>query len=392
MIQETNRPTGILKYVSAAVLLTIVFGGGCFMFFGQGKEEFLRSYLMGWAFWMMLALGCLGLTLLHHTVRGVWGLSTLRLYEAGGSWLSFLLLGFAGIPILANLKTLYHWTEHGAIHESVAATFKLKYLNEPAFLVRFVVYFVIWIGLSYWLRQSSLKQDETKETRLAQGRMNLSAPMLVVYFISVTLATTDWLMSLDVHWFSHIFGAWLLVGGVLTALALTNLIFLKNLHAEPYKSIVSKGLTKDLGNMMFVFTLLWAYTSVSQFIIIWQGNLTEFNSFYVARSTNGWDALSLVLIVGQFFIPFVLLMSPKMKAVPSLLAGMCVWILAMRLVDFYWIVAPFFRAKPDLHFGPDLISFAFVGVLWAIGFMSQLMQGSLVPTHDNRLQEAYHHA
>ncbi|MBI5707528.1 MAG: hypothetical protein HZC36_11140 [Armatimonadetes bacterium] len=389
---ESAAPTGLRKYAMAAFLAAVLLVIGAVAMMSSDKTA-IQSYLMGWLFWMLLALGCLGLTLLHHTIRPTWSLSTMRLYEAGGSWVSFVLLFLAGLPIFTNLSALYKWTNHEVMHESKMLQYKTWYLNESSFTIRQVVYLLLWAGIAFWMRRSSLEQDKTLNDRAAAFRSSASAVILPVYVISLTMAVTDWIMSLDLKWFSSIFGAWLMVGAVLTTIALTNLIVLRNSGSEPYKAIINRGLTKDLGNMMFVFTLLWAYTSVSQFIIIWQGNLSEFISFFVIRSQGGWDKLALVLIVGQFLIPFILLMSPKLKATPRLLMGMCVWVLAMRLIDFFWIVAPFMRTgNVEVHLLPDLLCFAAMGAVWAFAFLSQLGQGALIPIHDKRLQEAYHHA
>lgn len=390
-----NNPVAshLRKYFGASVLVMAALGIATATQFGDKSPAFLQSYLMGWLFWMLLAIGCLGLVLLHHTIRPTWSLSTLRLYEAGGSWVSFVMLGLAGLPIFLNLGKLYEWTHAEFMASSLTLQYKTWYLNLPFFTGRQIFYFAFWIAVAYLFRRSSLKQDETLNPRGAQLRSGVAAVLLPFFVIFLTFATTDWIMSLDVHWFSAIFAVWLMIGGVLTAIALTNLIVLRNRDKDPYRDIMSKGLTKDLGNMMFVFTLLWAYTSISQFLIIWQGNLSEFIGFYVHRSHGGWEVLSIVLIVGHFFVPFIALMSPKVKAVPALLAGMCIWILAMRLIDFFWIMAPFFRPeKVALNALPDILCFAAVGAVWATAFLYQLTQARLIPAHDDRLQEAYHHA
>ncbi len=392
-MQERLHSASLRRYYAAGVLIAVVLGGMCGLMYGQGAERFLQSYLMAWVFWILLALGCLGFTLLHHSIRGVWGLGVLRLFEAGASPATFLVLGLAGIPIFANMHSLYEWTHADFMASSEALRYKQWYLNEAFFFLRLAAYFAFWIWISWFLRKSGIRQDQILDERLAQARMNWSAPMLVFFVLSVTLCMTDWVMSLDPHWFSHIFGLWLLIGGGLTAIAAVNLLIARNADVEPYKSVMSVGWTKDLGNMMFVFTLLWAYTSLSQYLIIWQGNLPEFTSYYFVRSQGGWENIALVLIFGQFLFPFVALLSPRVKRVPALLGAMATWILLMRVLDVFWIIAPFFRkGSLEVHWGPDLVAFAFLGMLWLVVFANQLMRATLIPEHDTRLKEAYHHA
>lgn len=393
-MSESNGSTfGLRRVWPVAGLLAVVIGIAGFAMMGQDKEQFLQSYLMGWLFWMFLTLGCMGFVLLHHTIRGVWGLSVLRLFEAGSSPLMFALLGLAFIPILANMGSLYEWTNHTFMQSHPALRYKQWYLNPNSFMIRQAVYFAFWIGVSAFLRNSSLKQDETRNEKMAQARMNLSAVCLPVFVIVFTLAVTDWAMSLDAHWFSQIFGAWLLVGGCLTAMALMNLIVMSNSDKEPYKSVMNPGLSRDLGNMMLVFTLLWAYTSLSQFLIIWSGNLPEYNKYYVSRTHGGWDTMGLFLIAGQFLLPFILLLAPRTKAVPGLLGLLALWILLVRVVDTFWILAPFFRQQGvEVHWGLDLVAFGFVGALWVAAFSNRFGQGAIIPAHDARLKEAYQHA
>ncbi|KAA0239662.1 MAG: hypothetical protein EDM74_03375 [Armatimonadetes bacterium] len=389
---NTARALGFDKLAPVALLGVVGLGVLCGVAFASDKATFLQSYLMGWLFWMLLAIGCLGFTLLHHTIRAAWSLSILRLLEAGSSPMMFAALAIAFVPIAANTHTLYEWTHTAFMQSHPALQYKLWFLNETGWFVRTAVYFLIFFGMSAILRKSSHEQDRTGETRLAEGRTTLSAPGLVVFVLTVTLATTDWVMSLDPHWFSHIFGAWLMVGGALTAVAVMNWIVCRNALRAPFAEIVNKGLTKDLGNMMFVFTLLWAYTSLSQFLIIWSGNLPEFITYYVSRTKMGWDTMGLVLIAGQFLAPFLLLMAPRTKAVPRLLMLMASWILLMRVVDVFWIVAPFFRKNGVEVVWTDFAAFGFMGCLWLFVFARSALQGSLIPTHDPRVKEAYHHA
>jgi hypothetical protein len=355
-----------------------------------GDKAALQGYLYGYAYWFCLMIGCIGITLLHHTVRGAWGLSILRLTEAGGGVVMVAVMLVLSAPILAKFGDLYHWADLSHMKEDHILAKKLWYLNTPGFYLRFLGYFLIW-GLYMWRMQlSTLRQDESNDTRLAQRRTNFAAPGLVLFVLTVTLASIDLFMSLDPHWFSSIWGFLFVVYGALAAFAFCNLVVMSNADKGPYASVMNKGLSKDLGNFMFMFTCLWAYFSFSQYIIIYSGNLPEFTTYYAARGNVQWGALGLALLVGHFLVPFITLLSPKVKATPRLLVRIAAWILVWRAVDLYWVIMPFMR--PDFAFSIyDVLALVGVGGIWLFVFSTQVVQGKLLPTHDPRLIEAYDH-
>ncbi|MBX3118104.1 MAG: hypothetical protein KF784_03500 [Fimbriimonadaceae bacterium] len=397
--QNHANAIGAKKAATAAALLFVI-GGGIAASMALSDKSFMHSYFFGWLFFTCLTLGCLGVTLLHHTIRGAWGLSVLRLVEAGGSPAAFAAMLVGWIPIALSTKVFYPWADPA----KVAGDHVLQYRSELPFVMqmtqqpwmtRTIVCFAIWMGLAYYLRKSSHaqdgEQDAAKANKMAQARTNISAPCLVLFFLTGTVAFTDWVMSIDAHWFSTMMPAWFIVGSVLTALALCNVIVMSNAKKEPYSEVMNKGLSKDLGNMLFVFSLLWAYTSFSQFVIIWAGNLPELTTFYVTRTRPVWQSIGVFLILGQFLFPFISLMSPKSKANPNILRNIALWVLLVRFVDVYWIAIPFFRPDFGVQIG-DIVALAAFGALWTLVFSTMLLKGNLLPTHDPRLKEAYAHA
>ncbi len=358
----------------------------------SNKQNALPSYLFGYMFWFAITVGCVGLTLLHHTVRGAWGLAILRLLEAGGGVGTLFLLGVLAIPILANLPVLYPWARpEFTEHATTLTAFKFGFLSPSFFIARFIGYLAIWGFLANWLRKSSMQQDESNDENLAQKRTNVSAPCIVLFALTATLAFTDLTMSLDPHWLSHIWGFINIAGGALAVFALFNIIVMGNSKKEPFSSVVNRGLSKDLGNWMFVFTCLWGYFSFSQYVIIYAGNLPEFNSFFLNRQDPTWGGLGLLLMLGSFVVPFIVLLFPRVKATPKYLVAIAIWILVFRFVEQYWIVLPFFRKT--LQFQPlDIGAFLAVGGLWLFAFSKTATVGKLLPTHDPRLKEAYEHA
>lgn len=358
----------------------------------SSAERFWQSYIFAFIFFASLVLGMLGLTLLHHTVRGSWGLSVLRLWESGGGPVAIGALAVMFVPIVVGMPTIYHHWYHPDPNDHVLAYKASWWLNPTFFIIRSVIYFACWFALAYFMRRSSVRQDKTLDPAETAYRTNRAAPGIVLFFVTVTLAITDWLMSLDPHWFSQIMGFWYVVGGALGSLALTTFIVCYNAKQQPYREIVTPQLTKDLGNMLFTFTLLWAYMTLSQFIIMWSGNLPEFIRFYTQRDIGtqaAYNILGGLNVVLQFFVPFLVLLAPRTKAKPELLIKIVVLIFLMRISDVWWYVMPMFQ-KSMAPGWTDAAAFLTVGGFWLAVFANQTTKASLIPEHDNRLLEAAH--
>jgi len=266
---------------------------------------------------------------------------------------------------------------------------KTGYLNLPFFVVRAAIYFAIWIGLARVLRKWSLQQDMTEDPSLAQKRMNLSAPGMVLFVLTVTFAMIDWVMSLEPLWQSSIYGAWFIVGQGLSAFAFSTTVLLIAARHKPFADVVNPKLTRDLGNLTFAFVILWAYTSFSQFLIMWSANLPEEIVYYVKRNQGGWQYLSAALTVLQFFLPFLLLLSSRVKRYAGLLLKVMVFILVMRVVDLFWIIQPAFGHETLRVHWLDITLLAGIGGLWLAWFAQQVCSAPLLPRHDSRLQEAW---
>ncbi|MCS6778054.1 MAG: hypothetical protein RMJ43_07060 [Chloroherpetonaceae bacterium] len=352
--------------------------------------QFAQAYLFGWVFWMTLTLGCVGLTLLYHAVRGSWALPILRILEAGNKLLPVMFL--AQIPILILLFTptgheLYHWLP--PVTDPVLQQ-KTFYLNPPFYVARQVIYFAIWWSLMSVLNRSAARQDVSQDPREAQLRANVAAPGIVAFVLTITFAYTDWVMSLDPHWFSTIFSSWFLVGAGLMTLAFATMIVTWRawrMQQQPWVDILrnNPGFMRDMGNLMLAFTMLWAYFSLSQFLIIWSGNLPEETSYYLRRTEGVWLLLGAALIGLQFLVPFLCLLSGRTKRTPGYLFGVALLIFVMRVVDIFWTVVPFFE---EPSYPLCIAGFLAFGALWLTLFAQNQRNATVLPTHDPRLQEA----
>jgi hypothetical protein len=355
------------------------------------------AFLFAYMFWVCLTLGCFGLMLLHHMLRGTWGLAILRLLEAGSKTLFLMAPLF--LVLVAGLKDIYPWANPERVAHDVILQKKLPYLNPTGFAARGIIYFVIWIIFAVVLIASAKRQDQSGDPAEAQKRANIAAPGFVLFVITVTLAVTDWVMSVDPHWFSTIFGFWFIIGQGLAAMSFCVIYIVSRRNQKPYSDIVTPKLTRDHGNLMLMMTMVWAYFTFSQFLIMWSGNIPDEVGYYFHRMQASWNILGTIVVVGQFFIPFLLLLSGRTKREPTILLPVACWIFGTRILDLYWNIAPFFvkdteTAGPIQMAGPFLIAWIVVGALWLGCFEFFRRQSSVLPTHDPRLlmQEAAHHA
>jgi len=354
------------------------------------KESLLQGYLFAYTFWLNLSLGCLGLLLLQHLLKARWGLAVLRTLEAGA--LTIPVMAIAFLPVVLGMHELYPWAHAGAAEHDPILALKRPYLNEPFFLARSFGYFVVWSVLAIVLVRWSAQQDTSGDPRLADKRANLSAPGMVVFVLSVTFAFTDWIMSLDPHWFSTIFGVWFVAGQALMTTAFAIVVLLLRRRTAPFDGVVNEGLLRDLGNLLLAFTMFWAYITLSQYLIIWSGNLPEEITYYLNRTQPGWDLMGAGLVVGQFFLPFVALLSSRTKRTPALLMAVALWTLAMRVIDIYWNVVPAFHNQSAHSALADLLCLALMGAAWLTAFVLLHGKRGVLPAYDARLREAAHHA
>src|SRR5829696_5496105 len=347
-------------------------------------DQFMPSWLIGFLFFTGMSLGCLALLMLQHMTGGQWGLVGRRVFEAGSRLLPLALLFF--IPIVIFAPKLYLWARPEAVQADAILQFKAPYLNVRFFAVRGVIYFLVWIGMAYLLNKWSDQQDagEVAVTEADTRRFRVvSAPGLIFYIILMSLAAVDWMMSLDPHWYSTIYGLIAVVGQGLAALSFTVAVLAILVAREPMISVLKARHFHDLGKLMLAFVMLWAYFSFSQFLIIWAGNLPEEIPYYLERLRGGWQYLSLALVFGHFILPFCLLLSQDLKKRPKLLARVAWFIVAIRLYDLIWLVAPTFN-----HGGSWPISLANIGVplalggLWVYLFAAQLAKRPLLPVND----------
>jgi hypothetical protein len=327
----------------------------------------------------------LALLMLHHLVGGRWGFMIQRVLEAAIQTLPLMALLF--IPLCFGLLDLYPWARTEVVAADPLLRQKAAYLNIPFFIARTVGYFAVWIVLGRLLVTWSLQQDRTADNTLTLRLQRLSGPGLVLYGLTVSFAAIDWMMSLEPKWYSTIFGMIFMVSFGLAALALA-ILATRFLETEkPLAQVASPDRWHDLGNLLLALVMFWAYLNFSQFLLIWSENLAEEIPWYSHRIGGGWEWAAIALILFQFGLPFVLLLSRDTKRNSQILAIVAGAILFMHWLDTLWMIAPsFYPAGFHLHW-LDIAAPVGIGGLWLAVFIGYLKACSLLPLHDPRFAE-----
>lgn len=306
---------------------------------GWSDGHFFFSYLVGYMGVLGICLGALVFVMIQHITRAGWSVVLRRIAENIAGTLPFMVLLF--LPIVFGFgKPLYeHWATHVDPNDHVLAG-KAGFLNSTFFFVRVAIYFTVWIALALFFRGSSLKQDLTGDPAISLRMSRLAAPGILLFALSITFAAFDWIMSLDPHWFSTIFGLTYFAGGYMGFFAFV-ILLAKWLGTKGYlKDAISVEHYHDLGKLMFAFMVFWTYTNFSQYMLIWYANLPEETHWFAVRKENGWGAIGMLLIFGHFFVPFAFLMSRHVKRNGIALCAGAFFMLVMHALDMQFLILP----------------------------------------------------
>ncbi|HTR47584.1 MAG TPA: hypothetical protein VMM16_09390 [Verrucomicrobiae bacterium] len=358
---------------------------------GHHWDHFFQSYLFAYMYVVAIPLGSLAFLMLHHLTGGPWGLPIRRILEASSRTLWVMAVLF--IPVLVGISHLYSWTEPGEISDEPVSHFKHLYLQSGFFITRAVVYFAIWVILAHLLNKWSAEQDRTGDFKFKANMSSLSGPGLVIWGLTVSGAAIDWVMSLEPHWSSTIYGMLFMVILALAGLSFSLVTLGRLSHDAPLKDCVAPKDYNDLGNLVLALTLLWTYMSFSQFLIIWAGNLKDEIPWYLVRAHKPWVYVAIVLLLCHFFLPFFVLLQRRFKRKLATLSKIAAWMLALTLIDIYWLVVPAFEHEtrtPGLRL-MDVLALAGIGGLWLAAFWGQLKKLPLLPLHDPRFEGVLEH-
>ena len=351
------------------------------------RERFLYDYLIAFVFVGGIAVTSVFFSSLQYLVRAGWSVVVRRIPELIAGFAPLLLV--LVLPIVLGAGELYHHWAHPAAGDVVLAG-KQPWLNVPFFTMRLFVYIVIWIGMYFFIVGNSFRQDSSTDIKYTRRNWKFSAPVTIFYGITITFAAFDLLMSLNPHWFSTIFGVYYFAASLIGTLSVITIIavLLKKSH------LLDEWLTTerfhDLGKLLFAFNVFWAYIAFSQYILIWYANLPEEIVFFTHRLENGWQYVSLALLIGHFLVPFVLLLSQDAKTnLNTLLTGALI-LLGMHFVDMFWLVMPNFSHDTVTFGWMELAPTLALGGLLLVVLAWQFRRRSAVPVNDPLLGESRH--
>ena len=351
------------------------------------SRQFFHSYLVAFVYWLTIGLGALFFTMLHHLVNAKWSVVVRRLSENIMSTVP--VMAILAIPLLFGIHDLFEWSHEEAVAQDHILQGKAGYLNTTFFFIRQAFYFVVWFLLVRALNKNSTAQDEGGDTDYRLKMRRISAPGMLLFAVTITFFSFDWLMSLDPHWFSTIFGPYIYAGSFLTALG----FFAVAGRYQQRRGLLTRHLTvehyHDIGKLMFAFVIFWGYMAFSQYFLIWYANIPEETVWMLERWEGGWKTFSLIIIFGHFAVPFLALIFRASKRNPVILAVISLWIMLMHWVDLYWIVFPnIYHHGPQLSW-MDLTTMVGIGGLFLWYFWRKHISRPLVPVGDPGLQRSF---
>lgn len=374
---------------NSLAFITLLGWAGSAAGFVMNRKDFFPSYLMAFLFFASIAFGALFFVMVQHLTGSAWSVTVRRLMENKMRTIPLLLLLF--VPVAFGMHDLYHWAHPEAAQDAILKQ-KLGYLNDNFFLIRTVVVLALLSIFATRLWSLSRKQDDSGSILQTRSLERWSAPGLILLFIGGSVLAFDWIMSLDPHWFSTMFGVIFLSGGALGFMSLAILVTIAFRSAGYLRHSVTDEHYHDLGKWLFAFTVFWAYVSFSQYMLIWYGNLPEETMWFKHRIHGSWLGLSFLLIVGHFIVPFFSLMPRAVKRNLTAMRVFAGWMLVMHYLDLYWQVMPTFHKDGFAFSWISVATLAAVGGTLGLLFWSGFREKPLVPVGDPRLKQclAFH--
>ncbi|SMO55906.1 hypothetical protein [Fodinibius sediminis] len=384
--------TDTLEFPSDLNVTKSLFGVGVVGLIASGigyfleHDQFFFSYLVNFAFFSSIALASLFFVLIQHLTRSHWSVAIRRIPETISSnlWIWGLFL----IPVLLGMHSLYHWTHADAVTHDPVLQGKSPYLDTSFFIIRQVIYFALWSFLGYRLYTKSVEMDKTGDWGLQTLLRRTSGPGLFLFGITLAFASFDWLMSLDPHWYSTIFGVYYFAMSFQVLFAVLILMVLFLWKKGLLTNTIKKGHIYDLGVQLFGFTVFYAYIAFSQFLLIYYANIPEETVWFLERLNGGYEYLAYFYLFGRFVIPFVVLLPKRAKSNFKIVGTISVLILASHLVELYWIVMPVLDHH-GFHFNwMTLTSFVGLGGIFMGLFFRKFKQEKMIPVNDPRLGDS----
>jgi len=378
---KKDLPSGMIK------LGWILFAAGIILAITAFVADYQRAifnYLLVYMFILSIGIGALFLVAIEYVAGADWSTPLRRVIEFFASLVPFLII--LVLPLLFSMHDLFHWTHTDIISEDKILQGKSPYLNSTFFIIRVIIVLIVWTLFWYLMIRNSEKQDDTGDQLLTKKNIRLSAVFIPVFAITITISAVDWMMSLEPHWFSTIFGVYFFSGSVVGALAAVTLgvVTLKE------KGYLHPRIINDhyysLGALLFAFINFWAYIAFSQYLLIWYADLPEENFWFLHRWQGGWEYISIFLIIVHFVVPYAVLLSQPAKMDPKKLKFISLWILIAHFIDLYWLILPNMNKTGFSFSWIDFVFPVLAAGFIIVKFNNKAGRKNLVPIGDPKLE------
>jgi len=386
---DLTAPPVVKKIHQRSLIVGIVFAIASIILAITNPDQFYRGYLLGFLCWLGVSLGSMSIVMIRHLTGGGWGMVIRRILGAAMRTLPLLAILFIPIIIAVVQHRIYPWAmptesvqdpyirEHLEKHSFI----KNAYLNQTGFIIRAIIYFVIWNVLSFLLSMWSRQTDRPGAPDNTQKFKAAAGPGLILYAFTISFAAIDWVMSLDPSWISTIFGLIILIGEMLSAMCFAVVVERILVNYKPMSEMLKPDFVHDHGKWILTFIMVWAYFSFSQWLIIWAGNLPNEITFYTKRLSFGWGKVGLFLALFHFAVPFAVLLSRPFKRNIRKLVWLAIWLMVMRWVDLFWIIEPNFMKGLAITAADIVVPIA-IGGFWLAYFFRNLGSLPLLPAYD----------
>ncbi|MCL3781749.1 quinol:cytochrome C oxidoreductase [Prolixibacteraceae bacterium JC049] len=345
------------------------------------------NYLLNNFYFVSLSVGALFFLCIQYITNAGWSAAFKRVPQAMGTYLPFAFLFF--LLLYFGLHSIYHWTHEGIAETDKIIAWKAPYLNIPFFMARVVVFFVIWILLSRWMRKLSIKED--MQGGLAFFKKSGWVARVFIFAIALTFPffVVDMIMSIDTHWFSTLFALKNFVAAFLHGSSIIILIVLL-LSKTGYFPFLNKSHLHDFSRYLFMLCIVWGYFWFAQFMLIWYGNLPEETVYYVARWKEEWQPLFFIDLILNWFVPFIVLMPRVTSRSFSTIIGVIIVLIVGQYVDLHLQIMP--GAVHHNHFSLINVGMflGFVG-LFTLVVLTALSKYNLYPKNHPYIEESTEH-
>ena len=394
---DLTAPPVVKTIAQRSLIVGVLFAIVAVVLAMKQPDEFYRGYLLGFMCWLGVALGSMAILMIRHLTGGGWGMVIRRILGAAMRTLPLLAILFIPMLIAVWQHRIYPWAmpldaiQDARIREHLVKHSFIKdaYLNSTGFIIRAIIYFAIWNVLSFLLSHWSKQTDRAGAPDNTERFKAVAGPGLILYGFTISFAAIDWVMSLDPSWISTIFGLIILIGEVLSAMCFAVVVERILYNYKPMSEMLKPDFVHDHGKWILAFTMVWAYFSFSQWLIIWAGNLPAEITFYMKRLNGGWGWIALILPIFHFALPFAILLSRPFKRNIRKLVWLAVWLMLMRFVDLFWIIEPNFSQTFKLTAADIVVPIA-IGGFWLAYFFRNLGALPLLPLYDPSAGEVLH--